>query len=86
MLGNHDTERRSRLDGTPDNIAVWANNARKHYFPVPTANELYRRSVEEVPHIGPYEHNNLLAGDLSPEDKRHYEELKSGLAALLASE
>ena len=33
VLGNHDTERQSRLDGTSDNIAVWANNARKHYFP-----------------------------------------------------
>ena len=52
VLGNHDTERQSRMDGTPDNIAVWANNARKHYFPVPTANELYTGSVEEVPHIG----------------------------------
>ena len=52
MLGNHDTERQSRLDGTPDNIAVWANNARKHYFPAPTANEFYAGSVEEVPHIG----------------------------------
>ena len=52
VLGNHDTERQSRLDGTPDNIAVWANNSRKHYFPVPTANDFYGGSVEEVPHIG----------------------------------
>ena len=30
VLGNHDAERRSRLDGTPDNLGVWANNARKY--------------------------------------------------------
>ena len=24
-----DTERQTRLDGTPDNLSVWANNARK---------------------------------------------------------
>jgi len=52
VLGNHDAERRSRLDGTPDNLGVWANNSRKHYFPTPTANGFYTGSVEDVPHIG----------------------------------
>ena len=27
--GNHDTERQTRLDGAPDNLSVWADNARK---------------------------------------------------------
>jgi hypothetical protein len=52
VLGNHDAERRSRLDGTPDSLGVWANNSRKHYFPTPTANGFYTGSVENVPHIG----------------------------------
>lgn len=34
----------------------------------------------------PYEYNNLLADELSADDRRHYEELKSRLTALLASE
>ena len=34
----------------------------------------------------PYEYNNLLADELSADDKRHYEELKSRVTALFASE
>ena len=34
----------------------------------------------------PYEYNNLLADELSVEEKRHYDELKSRVTALLASE
>lgn len=52
VLGNHDAERRSRLDGTPDNLGVWANNARKYYFPTPTANGFYTGSVTEYDHLG----------------------------------
>jgi hypothetical protein len=44
--------------------------------------------VEELYDLNadPYEHDNLLAGELSADDKRHYEDLKSRLTALLASE
>ena len=52
VLGNHDAERRSRLDGTPDNLGVWANNARKYYFPTPTANSFYTGSVTEYDYLG----------------------------------
>ena len=34
----------------------------------------------------PYEYNNLLADELSDEEKKHYDELKSRVTALLASE
>jgi len=52
VLGNHDAERGTRLNGTADNLAVWANNARKNYFPTPTANGFYTGSVAEVEYIG----------------------------------
>ena len=50
--GNHDTERQTRLDGTPNNLSVWANNARKTYFPTPTDNGFYTGSTTEVDYIG----------------------------------
>ena len=34
----------------------------------------------------PYEHHDLLTADLSPADRRHYQDLKSRLESLLASE
>lgn len=50
--GNHDTERQTRLDGTPNNLSVWANNARKTYYPTPTDNGFYTGSTEEFDFIG----------------------------------
>lgn len=50
--GNHDTERQTRLDGTPNNLSVWANNARKTYFPTPTDNGFYTGSTAEFDYIG----------------------------------
>ena len=50
--GNHDTERQTRLDGTPNNLSVWANNARKTYYPTPTDNGFYTGSTSEFDFIG----------------------------------
>ena len=40
-LGNHEGEQGWRLDGTGENVAVWATNARKLIYPLPTPNEFY---------------------------------------------
>ncbi|GAB5553162.1 MAG: hypothetical protein Sapg2KO_27530 [Saprospiraceae bacterium] len=40
-LGNHEGESGWKLNGTKDNIAVWATNARKLYYPNPSPNGFY---------------------------------------------
>jgi len=40
-IGNHEGERGWLLNGTPDNRAVWATNARKLYYPNPIPNGFY---------------------------------------------
>ena len=52
VQGNHEAEDSFRLDGTPDNLAVWAVNARKKYFPSPTDNEFYSGNTTEYDFIG----------------------------------
>ena len=50
--GNHEQAARYLLDGTPDNVAVLAQNARNRYYPQPTPDDFYSGNPEEVPHIG----------------------------------
>ena len=50
--GNHEQGARYLLDGTPDNVAVWAQNARNAFFPQPAPDGFYSGNVELVPHIG----------------------------------
>jgi len=50
--GNHEQAARYLLDGTPDNVAVWAQNARNRYFPQPAPDTFYTGNPEEVEHIG----------------------------------
>jgi hypothetical protein len=50
--GNHEQAARYLLDGTPDNVAVWAQNARNKYYPQPAPDGFYTGNAEEVPHIG----------------------------------
>jgi len=50
--GNHEQASRANLDGTPDNVAVWAQNSRNSLFPQPAPDNFYRGDAEEVPHIG----------------------------------
>ena len=41
VIGNHEGEQGWRLDGTPDNVAVWAANARKLIYPLPAPDDFY---------------------------------------------
>ncbi len=50
--GNHEQAARANLDGTPDNVAVWAQNARNSLFPQPAPDGFYNGDQVEVPHIG----------------------------------
>jgi hypothetical protein len=52
VQGNHEAEDSARLNGTPDNMAVWAVNNRKKYFPSPTDNGFYSGSTVEYEFIG----------------------------------
>jgi len=50
--GNHEQAARCNLDGTSNNIAVWAQNARETYFAQPAPNAFYTGDAEAVEHIG----------------------------------
>ncbi len=50
--GNHEQGARYLLDGTPDNPAVWAQNARNRFYPQPAPDGFYTGNEEVVPHVG----------------------------------
>ena len=50
--GNHEQAARYLLDGTPNNPAVWAQNARNRFYPQPAPDTFYSGNTEEVPYIG----------------------------------
>ncbi|HRD99030.1 MAG TPA: metallophosphoesterase, partial [Rubrivivax sp.] len=50
--GNHEQAARYLLDGMPDNLAVWAQNARNSYYAEPAPDSFYSGNPERVPHIG----------------------------------
>jgi hypothetical protein len=50
--GNHEGESGWQLNGTPNNIAVWATLARKRYFPNPVADDFYSGSTTPEPIVG----------------------------------
>lgn len=50
--GNHEQAAACNLDGTPDNVAVWAQTARNGYFPQPAPDGFYTGDKTPVPHIG----------------------------------
>jgi hypothetical protein len=50
--GNHEQAARSNLDGTPNNVAVWAQNARNLYYPQPAPDSFYTGDTKPVEHIG----------------------------------
>ena len=50
--GNHEQAARANLDGTPDNVAVWAQNSRNTLFPQPAPDDFYSGDKEPVEHIG----------------------------------
>lgn len=50
--GNHEQAARYLLNGSPDNVAVWAQNARNRLFPEPAPDGFYSGNTEVVPNIG----------------------------------
>jgi hypothetical protein len=50
--GNHEQASMANLDGTPDNVAVWAQTARNLYFPQPAPDGFYTGDAEPVEYIG----------------------------------
>lgn len=50
--GNHEQAALANLDGTPDNVAVYAQNARQKYYPQPAPGVFYTGDAEPVAHIG----------------------------------
>jgi len=50
--GNHEQAAAYLLDGTPDNVAVWAQNARNRYFPEPAPDSFYSGDEKPVDFIG----------------------------------
>ena len=52
VLGNHEAEQGWRLDGTAENIAVWATLARKHIFPMPYPDAFYSGNTTSEQYVG----------------------------------
>ncbi len=50
--GNHEQASMANLDGTADNVAVWAQTLRNSLFPQPAPDGFYSGDAEAVPHIG----------------------------------
>jgi len=50
--GNHEQASAANLDGTPENVAVWAQNSRNTIFPQPAPDAFYSGNKDLVPHIG----------------------------------
>jgi hypothetical protein len=51
--GNHEQASLANLDGTPDNVSVWAQTARNAYYPQPAPDAFYTGDADEVRFIGP---------------------------------
>ena len=50
--GNHEQAALANLDGTPDNVAVWAQTARNAYYPQPAPDDFYGGDAQVMPYIG----------------------------------
>jgi phosphodiesterase/alkaline phosphatase D-like protein len=50
--GNHEQAAQYLLDGTSNNVAVWAGNARNLYYPMPAPDGFYTGDAEPVPFVG----------------------------------
>ena len=50
--GNHEQAARYLLNGTANNVAVWAQNARNRYYAQPAPDGFYSGNAETVEHIG----------------------------------
>jgi len=50
--GNHEQAARYLLNGTPNSIAVWAQNARNTLYSEPATDAFYSGNTEQIPNIG----------------------------------
>jgi len=50
--GNHEQASMANLNGTADNVAVWAQTARNTYYPQPAPDNFYTGDAEPVEFIG----------------------------------
>ena len=50
--GNHEQAALANLDGTPNNVAVWAQTARNTYYPQPAPDAFYTGDAQPVDFIG----------------------------------
>ncbi len=50
--GNHEQASMANLNGTPDNVAVWAQTSRNAYYPQPAPDAFYTGDAEPVEFIG----------------------------------
>jgi hypothetical protein len=50
--GNHEQAARYLLNGTANNVAVWAQNARNSLYSQPAPNAFYSGNLEQIPYIG----------------------------------
>jgi formylglycine-generating enzyme required for sulfatase activity len=50
--GNHEQASMANLNGTPDNVAVWAQTARNAYYPQPAPDGFYTGDTEPLEFIG----------------------------------
>ena len=50
--GNHEQASLANYDGTPNNVAVWAQTSRNAYYPQPAPDDFYTGNPESVEHIG----------------------------------
>jgi phosphodiesterase/alkaline phosphatase D-like protein len=50
--GNHEQASLANLNGTPDNVAVWAQTARNAYYPQPAPDAFYTGDAQPVEFIG----------------------------------
>lgn len=50
--GNHEQAALCNLDGTPDNVAVWAQNAREKYYSQPAPDSIYSGDMQKIGYIG----------------------------------
>ena len=52
VLGNHDGESGTRLNGKEDNMTVWSNRVRKQYYPNPVPDDFYSGNDTEEEFVG----------------------------------
>lgn len=50
--GNHEQASQYNLDGTPNNVSVWAQLARNRYFAMPAPDNFYAGDTQRVEYIG----------------------------------